>query len=70
MLFLGLFTEEYHEAVPACTVACLLLSSSLALAETVMLRAPQNVASEVPPKTGNGTGFVEASYNTDSKVLK
>ncbi|MCW3481930.1 CHRD domain-containing protein [Neisseriaceae bacterium JH1-16] len=51
-------------------VACLLMSSTLVLAETVMFRASLNVASEVPPKTGNGTGYLEANYNTDSKVLK
>ncbi|MDN0073672.1 CHRD domain-containing protein [Crenobacter sp. SG2303] len=51
-------------------VACLLLSSSLVLAETVMFRAMLNVASEVPPKTGNGTGYLEASFDTNAKLLK
>jgi len=51
-------------------VACLLLSSTLVLAETAMFRASLSVANEVPPKTGNGTGYLEANYDTDSKVLK
>ncbi len=47
----------------------LALSLSPALADTVKYSADLNAATEVPPTTSAGTGKIEASYDTATKML-
>jgi hypothetical protein len=45
------------------------LLSFAAQAETVMFHATLNAATEVPPKTSEGTGTLDATLDTSSKTL-
>jgi hypothetical protein len=51
----------------AAAAVCMI--SAVAQAETVKFHATLNGASEVPPKSTGGTGSVDASLNTATKVL-
>jgi CHRD domain len=51
----------------AAAAVCMI--SAAAQAETVKFHATMNGASEVPPKTTAGTGTVDASLDTTTKVL-
>ncbi len=55
---------------PALLIAaCAALLSVAAHAETVTFHATMNGATEVPPKTTNGTGTATATLDTTTKVL-
>ena len=49
--------------------AAVCMMSAAAHAETVKFHATMNGASEVPPKTTEGTGMVDASLDTATKML-
>jgi hypothetical protein len=53
----------------AATALGVALMASPALAEVVKYHADLKAADEVPPNDSAGAGTVEATYDTDSKVL-
>ncbi|WP_321794310.1 CHRD domain-containing protein [Caballeronia sp. J97] len=46
-----------------------LIASGAALADTVALKANLQPSSEVPPRVSKGHGMVDATFDTDTKVL-
>jgi hypothetical protein len=55
-------------AVSRCALAAgLLCTGAFAQAETLVFVAALNPAAEVPPKNSNGTGTVQATFDTVSK---
>jgi hypothetical protein len=56
-------------ALAAATLAVALLASAPAFAETVQFMTALSGAMEVPPNDSKGTGTVNASLDTDTKVL-
>ncbi len=61
----------HHFVKPLMTAATmtLLLSVAPAMAETVNLMAELTAASEVPPAASTGSGKLEATFDTETKVL-
>ncbi len=55
--------------VPIALLAGSLAFAPAALAETVALKGEMKAASEVPPNASQGTGTVEATFDTATKVL-
>lgn len=55
-------------ALAAATIA-LMFSAGPALAEVLNFKAELKGASEVPPNEATGTGTVDATFDTDTKVL-
>ena len=58
-----------RSAVAGLALAALAASASLAFAETVKFSAKMNGPSEVPATTSKGTGQIEASFDTATKML-
>jgi hypothetical protein len=54
----------------AATAVALMLSAAPAYAEMVNFTATLSAAEEVPPNDSPGTGAVEATFDTESKVFK
>jgi|SRR5690606_9515381 hypothetical protein len=54
----------------AATALAMLLTAAPALAETLNFGATLSGAEEVPPNDSAGTGKVEATFDTESKVFK
>ena len=50
-------------------VVCSLIVSSAALADTVALKANLQPSSEVPPRVSKGHGVLDATFDTDTKLL-
>ena len=55
--------------VLAATAVALMLSATPALAELLNLKAELTAAAEVPPTDSTGTGTLEATFDTDTKVF-
>ncbi|SAK96509.1 CHRD domain-containing protein [Caballeronia ptereochthonis] len=53
----------------ASSLIFFLIASSTALADTVALKANLQPSSEVPPRVSKGHGILDASLDTDTKVL-
>ncbi len=56
-----------RHTIPLVLAAAFLVPA--ARAETVTFHATMNAATEVPPKTSSGTGTVDASLDTATKVM-
>ena len=50
-------------------LTALVMTASTAFAETVNLKASLKAADSVPPNTSNGTGSLQATYDTANKQL-
>jgi hypothetical protein len=61
--------HNFLKPVLAATAVALILSAGPALAELLNLKAELTGASEVPPADTAGTGTVEATFDTDTKVF-
>jgi hypothetical protein len=53
----------------AAVIILTLLSSSAVLADTVALKANLQPSSEVPPRVSKGHGILDATFDTDTKLL-
>jgi hypothetical protein len=57
------------KSLPAAILLGLVMSTSIAHAETVKLHADMKGSNEVPPNTSPGSGTADATFDTDSKLL-
>ena len=53
----------------ALTIAAVIATAPVALAETINFKASLRASEEVPPNASKGTGTLHASYDTASKQL-
>jgi hypothetical protein len=57
-------------SILAASALALVLSAAPALAEVINFSVELSGAAEVPPNDSSGTGTLEATLDTDSKILK
>jgi hypothetical protein len=62
-------TSLLRTATVSFAIAALFATGSVAMAETMKLKADLNAATEVPANTSKGTGKADITYDTASKKL-